>query len=358
MLLALPATLALLAAVPKGPIAIVEPDSPSTMIGLSGQVSREVLAGAEAQKLKVITPEQLRSRLGNKKYDELVKCADRAGCASSLLSENVPEAKAVVTGRLDRDEKNYLVKLWLIDLEKLEVAADVDRAILIASRRLQKDVEQAVPGLLKGEREARGKLEVSCNVANAKLTLNGEFLGTCPSSQELKPGKYELKVEKNRYLPMTRLVDVEPNQKTAVELKLLLKPGERPEEEDVPPIAKNAVAQNPAGSGGVGALTLIAGGATLVTAGVGVGFGIATNAGNDSLQKSFDPVAMTYGATRKNALDVQRNATIANICFVAAGAAAIATVVLLVFDLTRPNAPVVAPVATPNGAGVTLSGSF
>ena len=66
----------------------------------------------------------------------------------------------------------------------------MDRAILIASRRLIPDASEAIPPLLRGEREARGTLVVTANVPNARVTVDGEDAGPAPATVRLKPGKH------------------------------------------------------------------------------------------------------------------------------------------------------------------------
>jgi hypothetical protein len=68
--------------------------------------------------------------------------------------------------------------------------------------------------LLRGEREARGTLSLTVNLADAQVSVNGEFMGTPPLTLNLKPGKYEVKVERHKYLGIRRLLGVEANQET------------------------------------------------------------------------------------------------------------------------------------------------
>src|SRR5262249_15848689 len=141
-----------------------------------------------------------------------------------------------VAGSLNRDDRNYLVKLQLIDLDKGEVIAEIDRSILIASRRLNQDVAAAVPRMLPREREARGAPKLNADVKSVNLTIAGGVAGVTPLSTTLKPGKQEVKLEKQKYLPVTRLVDVEPGAVTQEDVRLILEPGARPEEEELPPV--------------------------------------------------------------------------------------------------------------------------
>lgn len=340
-----------LAAAPK--LAVVEVDAPDLMMGLGAQVTRALVAEAQAQKYDVIAPEALRTKLDARKYDALRKCGGNVACVAQELS-GLGIQRAVV-GKLGRDEKNYLLKLWLFDVENLAVIADVDRPILIAARRFQKDVEQAVPPLLRGEREARGTLIVESNLSDAQISLNGEFVGTPPISLTLRPGKYEVKVERTKYLPVTRLLAVEANQETRENIKLLLIPGQVPDSEVVPKLAKKD--DKPAAAPLVlSPLTWVLGGVAIAAGGTGLTFGLISRGQEETLRRGYDVDTQVYAGTRAQALEQNRNALVANVAFGVAGAAAVGAIISGIVDGTRTVQ--VAPTASADGAGVTIGGRF
>ncbi|MFO0599504.1 MAG: PEGA domain-containing protein [Myxococcaceae bacterium] len=339
-----------LAAGPK--TAVVDVDAPDLMMGLGAQVTRALVAEAKNQKFDLVTPDDLRAKMDAKRYEALKKCGGKAACvAQELESFGI---KRAVLGQLGRDEKNYILKLWLLDLGTLTVIADVDRPILIAARRFQKDVEQAVPPLLRGEREARGTLSVSANLNDAQVSLNGDFVGTPPLSLTLRPGKYEVKVERKKYLSITRLIAVEANQDSKAEFKLLLIPGQVPDDQVVPELKKKDE-PGAAPTLALSPLTWTLGAFTLAASGTGLIFGLIARSQFDELQKGFDMNLMLYAGTRAQALEQNRNALIANIAFGVAGAALAGTIVSGIIDGTRVQ---VAPTVTPQGAGVTVGGTF
>lgn len=350
-----PALLAFLTAAP-GPVAIIDVDAPDLMMGLGAQVTRSIVQAAEDQKLPLLKPDDVRAKLDPKQYELLRKCAGNVPCAAQALAQ-LGAARAVL-GKLDRDEKHYLLKLWLVDLKGLTVIADVDRAILIAARRFQKDVEQAVPPLLRGEREARGKLTIQSNLADAQVTLNGDFLGVTPVTVTLKPGKYEVKLERAKYLSISRLLAVEANRETVETFKLLLKPGEIPDEQVVPGLSKKDGEPTPDSQVRLSWYTWLAGGAAIAAGGTGLYFGLTARSQEKKLLDGYDDATGVYAGTRQDALDAQRNALAANVAFGVAGAAAVATVVFIILDVKNPAPVDVTPVATPGGAGVLLGGRF
>lgn len=329
MLVAVPALLTVLAASTPPSYAVVDVDSADALMGLGAQVTRQLVEGAAAQKLNALTPDQLRTMLTPDKYAGLKKCRDSTTCVAQALA-GTPVTR-VITGSLARDEKNYLLKLWHHDLASSSLVCDVDRSILIAARRFQKDVEQAVPPLLRGEREARGTLIVEANVPTAQISVNGEFIGTPPINVNLKPGKYEVKVTKNKYLPVTRLVGVEANQKTIETVKLLLIPGQTPDDDGTPKLTKPGEAQATAVA--LSVPTWLFGGLALAAGASATIFGVIANRQESALLGGFDAMTGVYQGTRAQAFEQNRNATIANISFIALGVTALATAVFLIIDL-------------------------
>lgn len=342
-----------LAAGPK--TAVVDVDAPDLMMGLGAQVTRVILEQAKAQKLDLVTPDDLRAKMDAKRYDSLKKCGGKAACvAQELESFGI---KRAVMGQLSRDEKNYILKLWLIDIPTLNVVADVDRSILIAARRFQKDVEQAVPPLLRGEREARGKLSITANLADAQITMNGEFIGTPPVSLDLKPGKYEVKIERKKYLPITRLMGVEANQETKAEFKLLLIPGQVPDDQVIPTLTKKPDEEKTT-TVTLSPFTWIFGGTAIAGGGVGLIFGLISRSQFSALTLGYNADTMVFLGTRAAALEQNRNATIANVAFAVGGAALVGAIISGIVDGTRPAPVTVAPTVTNSGGGVSVGGTF
>lgn len=333
--------------------AVVDVDAPDLMMGLGAQVTRALVAEAQHQQFDLVTPEQLREKLDAKRYDGLKKCGGKVACVAQEL-ESLGIKRAVV-GQLGRDEKNYLLKLWFLDLEHLTVIADVDRPILIAARRFQKDVEQAVPPLLRGEREARGTLVITVNLPDAQISLNGEFEGTSPLTLTLRPGKYEVKVERKKYLPITRLLAVEANQETTADFKLLLVPGELPDAQVVPVLTRKPDEAAPA-TVTLSPLTWVLGGVAVAAGGAGLAFGLIARDQEAKLRAGYDPNTDVFAGTRAQALEQNRNALIANVAFGVAGAGLVGAVISGIVDGTR--SVQVTPVVSPTGAAVTVGGSF
>lgn len=340
-------------------LAVVELATPPSMVALGAQVTRTVLRVAAEQKYKVIAPDEIRARLGEARFRELQECAERVACISAKL-RGIAVDRAVL-GSLNRDDKSYLLRLWLVDLASLKVTSEVDKAILIAARRLPRDVEAVVPGFLRGEQESLGTLKLSANVKGAQVGLDGKPIGLAPISTRLKPGKYQVRVEKEPYLPVERLVTVEAGAIADETFRLVRPPGAAPEAEPAPAVARQeprTVSTVSSRSGfQVPTLAWIAAGVGAAAAGTAVGFGIAARNLDNNLSQGYDPATNSYSGTRSDAQSGKRDALIANVLFGVAGAALATGVVLTIIDNQRESAGA-ALVPAPGGGRILVEGRF
>jgi len=354
-LLALSFLSSTVAAAPSGRrLAVVDLATPPTMVGLGAQIAQEVVDAARGQGYQVVAPGDIRKALGEDRYRELTECGAAPACVGAKLS-GVVAADRVVLGTLGRDQRNYLVQLWLLDLKSDRVLADVDRAILIASRRLVQDVTEAIPPLLRGEGERRGTLRITSTVKGAEVTLNGEQLGMAPVSVQLKPGRYQIQVTRKNHMSVERLVDVNAGETTVEEVRLILLPGMRAE--------PDALATRPAGRASEATVSLpwtawLAFGVSATAAGTGGYFGLQARLIEGRLRDGRDPDTGVYGGTRAEALAGRTDAVAANVLYGVALAAAAGGVL---FTLSTPpeGPPLKAGVLPgPSGPLAAIQGQF
>lgn len=346
------------AAAPSGRLAVVDIATPPTMVGLGIQLTQAVGDAARKQGYSVVGSGDIRKALGADRYQELVDCGPSAACAASRLTGL--RADRAVLGSLGRDERNYVVKLWLLDLRAGKVVAEVDRSILIASRRLVQDVTDAIPPLLRGEGERRGTLTITTKVKGAEVTLNGEPVGQAPVTAQLKPGRYRVQVSKQNHMAVDRLVDVNAGQTTVEEVRLIPLPGVRLEPE---PVAAAEKKPGPSESG----LSLpwtawVAFGAGAAAAGTGGYLGLRARTTEGKLTLGRNPATGVYSGTRAQALAGRQDAFMANVLYAAAGVAAAGGVLLTLFaqppDAAQPSGVKAGAVVGPSGPAAVVQGSF
>lgn len=358
MLRATPLVLMLLAAPSASAapqrLAVVELATPPNMAGLGSQLTQIVLRAAQQQGYVIIPPDRIEATLGQKGLVQLQDCGGEPGCVAVQLS-SLPVTRAVV-GSLGRDERSYLLKLWLVDLEKRQVLSSIDRAILIASRRLIPDATEAIPLFLRGQREATGTLKLSSTVPNARVTVDGQEAGTTPLTLELKPGEHTVRVEKKAYLRVDRLVRVEANQTTEEEVRLLLAPGQKAPEEEKPKVAK--AAESVEAGPRVPAAAWAAYVAALGASGGAIYFGTQSRKAEQDLKDKYDKQRNIYLGTRAEALEGQRNTLLANVLFGAAGVALGTAVTLTILENQQGPQVKVTPAPAPGGAALLLHGRF
>ncbi len=342
------------AAAPSKGLAVVEVNAPSSMQGLAAQLTRQVLDAAQAQRMKVVAPDELDTFLGPKDIAALKQCGPAAGCLSALLA-NLP-VNRVVVGTLARDQSHYLVHFWLISLTPPGTVAEVDRAILIASRRLQADVAGALPALLRGEQEVKGTLVLDSTVPEAAASLDGEPLGKTPLTRLLKPGKHEVHVSHPGYYPVDRLVTVEAGQTTHEVVRLVAIPGTEPL--PLPP----AETSTPVASGGfrVPIAGWVALGVGVAAGAAGTVLAVAAQNNQNQLLAGYNPAHNTYQGFRSQALTGQNQATWANVCFGIAGAGLVTWGVLSWIASSAPaeSHTSVGVGVGAHGAALSLTGSF
>jgi hypothetical protein len=340
-------------------LAIVDLAAPPMMQGLGSLVTQSIVRQAQKDKqITVITPDQVKVTLGEKGVSAVRDCLGHADCV--VERAGALNANQVVVGTFDRNEKSYLVKLWLIDLKSHRVVSTIDRSILIASRRLTTDVEEAIPDFLKGKAEEMGKLRITTNAKEATVFIDGEPSGRTPHDVDLKPGKHTVRLERKGYMAVERFATVEPDKVETLDVQMVAMPGFEEEVATEKPTAAKKPAETPGSEYHVPVVSWVLGGVAIAGAGVGGYFG----SNSKSIQDKASPAAAdgSLPITRAQAINGQNYAHYANYCFIGAGVVGLTGVILAIVlgSSTPAEKPVIAPGAAPAAGGAVLgvSGRF
>lgn len=339
-------------ALAKSRLAVVDLASPPSLLGMAGKITRLVADEASREgTYEVIDSNAVKLTLGDANVREIHKCAGAAACISSLVA---PLSVArIVVGNIDRTTDSYLVKLWLVDVGANSIVSSIDRRILIASRRLEKDVTEAIPQLLRGEQESLGKVHFVARasgelVSGAIVEIDGEKVGMTPFTYAGKPGKHKLRMEISGYYPIDRYFNVDANATVELELKLVPVPGVK-----LPPLAQRKVA--PAGEGAANASvptsSLISGGVSLAALSGGFFFG---NKAKGLFKRAVLGSDGVRQITRGEALEGKQHALTANVLFGVAGVSLGAAAAFWFFGSSGDAAPDLSL----GSEGVSLSGTF
>ena len=341
-------------------IAIAPFSAPADLGGIAGILAHQgAVEAAKRPGWTVVVPDQVEARLGAVGMKRLAACEANASCAAVEL-QPLGVGLALI-GTLDRDDVHYLVHLVMLNVRTGETIAAGERSVLIAGRTLEADVTALLPDLLDGKSQIPSKLTITSNAIHARATLDDAPLGEVPLTIPLSPGKHEVKVEKANYLPTTRFIEIAPNETRTVAVQLTLLPNHvDPDAKAGASVATERTAPSSDGtkSGGVPIASVAALAVGAVALGVGIGFGVATH--NLDVKAVDTDGDGALNITRVQAQAGQRDATMANVCYVGAGVAAAAAVALFFLDpgSSSASAPKASVAPIPGGAAVALAGRF
>lgn len=327
-------------------VAIAELASPPAMLGMAGKLGKLVTdeagkSGATVDALAV------GKALGAEKAKELAGCGSDSICVA--LHGGALGVRRIVTGQLDKSADSYTVKLWLHDLTVRRVAATLERKVLIASRRFERDVQEGLPAFLAGKADADAmvSIEVEGGVDDAQISVDGGPAAPAPLAWSGAPGKHKVRVTREGYYPVERFFEATTGANPKLAVKLLVEAGKEP-----PPSAKKggkAVADGgglelPTASwiaGGVGAGALLG----------GVVFGAMASGIESDATEGPDGV---LAITRQDAQDGGTYAITANVLFGVAALGVGAGVALWLLDDDAPASAALSPTTD----GLAVTGSF
>jgi hypothetical protein len=298
-------------------LAVIEVSAGEGLTGIAAKITRELAAAAVKEgTYEVLDANKVKNAVGTEGLKALQACKGDPAC----LSEKgvVLQGARIVTGDVQKDEDSYQVKLWLVDVSSGAIVSQVDRDILVASRRLERDVAEAIPALIRGEAEATGQalIAVENGVEGAKVIIDGTESGVTPLTYNGKPGKHALRVEHPDYYPADRFFTVDAGATSDV--KVALVPLPRPAAP--PPSLAAAEPGEPfrvpfteIGFGVAGA------GLVMLAVGAIIGLGVSGTE-SDAKDGATDGV---YGITRTEAQDAVSSASTATL-FMILGAVGLA----------------------------------
>lgn len=348
--LALAANLAL---AKGGSLAIAGLTSPPYLVGLDDEIAHAAAIAAQGQGFTVLGPEAVLHALGEPAMGQLALCEERAACLAALLAPlGVGRA---LGGTLAQSETAYVVHLWVLDLPSKRIVARLDRAILIASRRLEADLALALPKLLAGQTEADGALLVQSAPREAEVTIDDSLAGRGDGvAISVAPGRHRVVIQAPGYLPTERWIEVSADQTLRLEERLVSAEGKVAAlSPDVPSASPERATH--AGGAGLPLGSYLAAAVAAGLLGGGLYFGLQANA-IDHRAGQLDANGVDQGITRAQAVAGLTDARVGNVLFIGAGVALAIAVAFGVFTPAPAGADAQAPpFACAGGSALTWS---
>ncbi len=110
------------------------------------------------------------------------------------------------------DKKNYRGILRAV-----EQVSDVD---LVFDQEGIKDEKETVASRSDAVQSNMAVLDISSEPRNAKIEIDGAFVGTTPSTKRLDPGEYKIKISRNGYKTWEKKVRVTANEEFPLSVQL------------------------------------------------------------------------------------------------------------------------------------------
>lgn len=203
---------------PKRKVAIVEYRAGSS--GLPGIAGRVAAALGKQTSLGVIGPDQTRALYGDNLEQVLVKCAGEADCVAKI-GQKVGAAEVILVGVSELGD--VILTMQRIDVAKASVSGRVADSIAVGAQPADPQLDAYLTRLLPpGDFLRYGVIDIVASEAGAAVTVGGEHRGLTPI-QPLRlraPAAYEIKVEKQGFVPFTTSVRLPPDGELKVRAAL------------------------------------------------------------------------------------------------------------------------------------------
>jgi hypothetical protein len=340
-------------------LAIVGVESPPYMVGLADEITR-MATDAARPSFNVQEAAKTRATLGEATLEKLATCPD-AACRTQIVAPL--GAELAFGGTLSQNETSYVVSLWLLDVRGKKIVAQLDRSILIASRRLEADLGEAIPKMLAGKAEGGGEIVVhSVPEATMVEVDDSPIGGGSDVHKTVEPGKHRVVIQAEGYLPIERWVQVAADQVVRLNERLIPVGGHMEEATPEKEAAKTKKEKASEGEGHGFSLPVATWVSLAVSAaafGTGLYFGVTAN-NFDHMAGQLDASGVDQGLTRAQAVQGQTDAAVANYMYIGAGALlAVAIVVAIVTPSgSSAAAPSSAPASNASPVPAALHWSF
>jgi hypothetical protein len=194
----------------------------SALPGIAGRV---VGALTQQTSLAVLAPDQARAVYGDRLDQVLVKCAGEAGCIAKI-GQKLGVAEVLLVGVSELGD--VILTMQRIDVARHEVVSRVADSLAAGNVPTDPQLASYTTRLLPPSDFLRfGVVDVVANLDGAAVTVGGEPRGITPiAALHLRaPASYEIRVDKNGYVPFMTRVALPPDGELKVYAELARRGG-------------------------------------------------------------------------------------------------------------------------------------
>jgi hypothetical protein len=203
---------------PKRKVAVVEYRAGSS--GLPGIAARIATALGKQTSLVVSAPDQTRAVYGDNLEEVLVKCAGEAECVAKI-GQKVGAAEVILVGVSELGD--VILTMQRIDVASRAVSGRVADSIAASAQPSDAQLDGYLTRLLPpGDFLRYGVIDIVASEAGAAVTVGGESRGLTPIKplRLRAPATYEIKVQKQGFVPFTTSVQLPPDSELKVRAPL------------------------------------------------------------------------------------------------------------------------------------------
>jgi hypothetical protein len=206
---------------PRRKVSVLEYRSGSAaMPGIAKRLMEEM---SKQTSLQLIGPDQTRTIYGDALDGALVRCAGDAECIAKI-GQKVGAAEVVLVGISELGD--VILTMQRIDVGGKTVVTRVADSLAASATPSEDQLDGYLARLLApGDFVRYGMLDIVVNLAGASVSVGGEKRGLTPI-EPLKlhaPATYQIRVEKEGYVPFATKVALPPDGEIKVEAELSLR---------------------------------------------------------------------------------------------------------------------------------------
>ncbi|HET6439737.1 MAG TPA: PEGA domain-containing protein [Anaeromyxobacter sp.] len=190
---------------------------------LARVLSDAAARGAEGSDYQIITQGEVAAVLGLDRLRQLLGCSDEESCLSDTA--RALDAERLLSGSLTILERTALVTVRLIDAHKGRTLSRASTSLLDATEKELVDAARRLSyEVITGKRlDTSGLLRLQVDRPGAAVTLDGKEIGKSPLSEvpRVLEGPHTVVIQKDGYVRWSTTVSVPPGGEVPVEAQLI-----------------------------------------------------------------------------------------------------------------------------------------